>query len=590
MYENDGFHPYEDNNDAQNRYEAQSSETSGNQWQQPLYQMPQQPEHTQPKKKHTAGRVVALALCCSLLGGAVGAGAMAIGTSMTGTSGGSHSSSTSTILQGDRPTSAINVSKIDTSKEMTAAEVYAANVNSTVGITTSITTNYWGYQTTAAASGSGFILTADGYILTNYHVIENSDSVKVTMYDGTSYDATIVGYDESNDIAVLKIDATGLTPVVLGDSDKLNVGDSVVAIGNPLGELTFSLTSGAVSALNREVTLSSNVTMDLIQTDCAINSGNSGGALFNLYGEVIGITNAKYSSSGSSSEASIDNIGFAIPINSVRSIVESIIKNGYIVKPYIGVSVEDVSSEMTSYGLPAGAVVRSVTDGAPAAQAGLQANDIITAVDGTEISGSNDLVQIVTAKKAGDTLKLSVYRQGQTLELTVTVAEQKQSALEGSSDTQQSQQQDQDASQGGQQKAAGAKKHQTRQWGGKADQGAVVLPVLFPLVEEDHREHGGHHKVHTLGAEGQHRAHHRAKTGTGHPVALIQQGDEEHEPAPVHPFRRLGRTGDGKGLIAHGKDHIKAAQAVALVALQHGKAVEQMPRPDHQRHQKRRKG
>ena len=423
MYENDGFHPYEDNNDAQNRYEAQSSETSGNQWQQPLYQMPQQPEHTQPKKKHTAGRVVALALCCSLLGGAVGAGAMAIGTSMT--------------------TSAINVSKIDTSKEMTAAEVYAANVNSTVGITTSITTNYWGYQTTAAASGSGFILTADGYILTNYHVIENSNSVKVTMYDGTSYDATIVGYDESNDIAVLKIDATGLTPVVLGDSDELNVGDSVVAIGNPLGELTFSLTSGAVSALNREVTLSSNVTMDLIQTDCAINSGNSGGALFNLYGEVIGITNAKYSSSGSSGEASIDNIGFAIPINSVRSIVESIIKNGYIVKPYIGVSVEDVSSEMTSYGLPTGAVVRSVTDGAPAAQAGLQANDIITAVDGTEISGSNDLVQIVTAKKAGDTLKLSVYRQGQTLELTVTVAEQKQSAQASSSDTQQSQQQDQ---------------------------------------------------------------------------------------------------------------------------------------------------
>ena len=419
MYENDGFHPYEDNNDAQNRYEAQSSETSGNQWQQPLYQMPQQPEHTQPKKKHTAGRVVALALCCSLLGGAVGAGAMAIGTSMTGSSGGSRS------------------------KEMTAAEVYAANVNSTVGITTSITTNYWGYQTTAAASGSGFILTADGYILTNYHVIENSNSVKVTMYDGTSYDATIVGYDESNDIAVLKIDATGLTPVVLGDSDELNVGDSVVAIGSPLGELTFSLTSGAVSALNREVTLSSNVTMDLIQTDCAINSGNSGGALFNLYGEVIGITNAKYSSSGSSNEASIDNIGFAIPINSVRSIVESIIKNGYIVKPYIGVSVEDVSSEMTSYGLPAGAVVRSVTDGAPAAQAGLQANDIITAVDGAEITGSNDLVQIVTAKKAGDTLKLSVYRQGQTLELTVTVAEQKQSALEGSSDTQQSQQQDQ---------------------------------------------------------------------------------------------------------------------------------------------------
>ena len=301
---------------------------------------------------------------------------------------------------------------------------------------------------TQKAAGSGVIISEDGYILTNNHVISGAD--KITVYvnpgDGSeekTYEATLIGSSESNDIAVLKIDATGLTPVVLGDSDELNVGDSVVAIGNPLGELTFSLTSGAVSALNREVTLSSNVTMDLIQTDCAINSGNSGGALFNLYGEVIGITNAKYSSSGSSGEASIDNIGFAIPINSVRSIVESIIKNGYIVKPYIGVSVEDVSSEMTSYGLPTGAVVRSVTDGAPAAQAGLQANDIITAVDGTEISGSNDLVQIVTAKKAGDTLKLSVYRQGQTLELTVTVAEQKQSAQASSSDTQQSQQQDQ---------------------------------------------------------------------------------------------------------------------------------------------------
>ena len=428
MYENDGFHPYEDNNDAQNRYEAQSSETSGNQWQQPLYQMPQQPEHTQPKKKHTAGRVVALALCCSLLGGAVGAGAMAIGTSMTGTSGGSRSSSTSTILQGDRPTSAINVSKIDTSKEMTAAEVYAANVNSTVGITTSITTNYWGYQTTAAASGSGFILTADGYILTNYHVIENSNSVKVTMYDGTSYDATIVGYDESNDIAVLKIDATGLTPVVLGDSDELNVGDSVVAIGNPLGELTFSLTSGAVSALNREVTLSSNVTMDLIQTDCAINSGNSGGALFNLYGEVIGITNAKYSSSSSSS-ASIDNIGFAIPINHVLPIVKSIIEKGYISKPYVGVSVSDVNQQTQLYGIPAGAAVQAVSDGSPAAEAGLQAGDVITRVNGTEITGSSDLVSLVSASSIGDMLTMTVYRQGSTMELTVTVGEQVQSAL-----------------------------------------------------------------------------------------------------------------------------------------------------------------
>lgn len=424
MYENDGFHPYEDNNDAQNRYEAQSSETSGNQWQQPLYQMPQQPEHTQPKKKHTAGRVVALALCCSLLGGAVGAGAMAIGTSMTGTSGGSRSSSTSTILQGDRPTSAINVSKIDTSKEMTAAEVYAANVNSTVGITTSITTNYWGYQTTAAASGSGFILTADGYILTNYHVIENSNSVKVTMYDGASYDATIVGYDESNDIAVLKIDATGLTPVVLGDSDELNVGDSVVAIGNPLGELTFSLTSGAVSALNREVTLSSNVTMDLIQTDCAINSGNSGGPLFNSHGEVIGIVSAKYSSSASSSSASVEGLGFAIPMDDVADMVSELVTNGYVTgKPLMGISVGDVAEDVQAYGVPAGAAVKVVTPGLCGEKAGLQEGDIITKINDTEVASGNDLITAKDNYKPGDTVNLTVYRDGKTITVKLTLEE-----------------------------------------------------------------------------------------------------------------------------------------------------------------------
>lgn len=351
----------------------------------------------------------------------------------------SEATNRSTMLEGKRESTVIQTASVDTSQEMTQAEVYAANVNSTVGISMEITTNYWGFQTTAAASGSGFILTDDGYVLTNYHVIEDASSITVTMYDGSSYDAALVGYDESNDIAVLKIEAEGLTPVVLGDSDHLNVGDSVVAIGNPLGELTFSLTSGAVSALDREITLSNGVTMDLIQTDCAINSGNSGGALFNLYGEVIGITNAKYSGSGSSSEASIDNIGFAIPINHVRGIVQSIIENGYIAKPYIGVSVDDVSEETQSYGLPQGAAVKSVTQDSPAEEAGLQVNDIITKVGDTEISGSKDLVDVVGAASVGDQLVLTVYRQGQTIEVTVTVGEEVQSALaEEESGTQQS--------------------------------------------------------------------------------------------------------------------------------------------------------
>lgn len=240
---------------------------------------------------------------------------------------------------------------------------------------------------------------------------------------------------------LLNIEAENLVPVVMGDSDNMNVGDDVVAIGNPLGELTFSLTTGVVSALDREVTLSSNVTMDLIQTDCAINSGSSGGALFNMYGEVIGITNAKYS--GSSSEASIDNIGFAIPVNSIMSIMESIIENGYIVKPYIGVTVSNVGSEAKGYGLPEGAAVQSVTADSPAEKAGLQSSDIITSVNGKEISGSNELVSMVSACSVGDILKLTVYRRGETLEITVTVSEQTKSALAGEEDesNQQSQQQ-----------------------------------------------------------------------------------------------------------------------------------------------------
>lgn len=332
----------------------------------------------------------------------------------------------STMMEGVREKSVLDITAIDTSKEMTPAEVYAANVNSTVGITTSVTTNFWGFHTTSAAAGSGFILTDDGYIITNHHVIENSDSITVFLYDGTTYEAELIGYDASNDIAVLKVEAEGLTPVVIGDSENLNVGDSVIAIGNPLGELTFSLTSGAVSALDREITLSNSVTMELIQTECAINSGNSGGALFNLYGEVVGVTNAKYSGSGGG--ASIDNIGFAIPINHVKDIIKSIIENGYITKPYIGVSVTDVSRETQSYGLPKGAAVRSIAEDGPAADTGLEESDIITAINGEEIDGSKALVDAVRNASAGDELVFKVYRKGESIERKVIVGEDVQPA------------------------------------------------------------------------------------------------------------------------------------------------------------------
>ena len=411
---------------------------------QPPYSWEETPRYTPPKKEKkgwTAGKVVALALACSLLGGAVGSATTLLLDSQRGEKPlgqTQNSSDNSTIVEGQRENTVLDITKIDTSKVMTAAEVYAVNVNSTVGITTSITTNFWGYQTTSAASGSGFIFSDDGYILTNFHVIEDSSSITVAMYDGKTYDAKLVGYDESNDVAVLKIDAEGLVPVVLGNSDNVNVGDSVVAIGNPLGELTFSLTSGAISAKDRDITMSGGNTMRLMQTDCAINSGNSGGALFNMYGEVIGITNAKYSSS-SASEASIDNIGFAIPINKARSIAESIIEKGYVSKPYIGLSATTVSTETQSYGLPQGAAVKEVAADGPAAAAGLKVNDIITHINGNAISGSGDLVSIVGESKAGDTLKCTVYRKGSTLELTITVGERIQSGQQQQQQNTQSQ-------------------------------------------------------------------------------------------------------------------------------------------------------
>lgn len=373
------------------------------------------------QKKSGSGKIIALALCCSLLGGIIGAAGGILAAKEY-----SPMNST-TILQGQRGNTTIDIEKIDTTKMMTPAEVYAANVNATVGITTSITTNFWGYQTTSAASGSGFIFSEDGYILTNHHVIEGSNAITVSFYDGSGKDAKLVGYDVSNDLAVLKVEAEKLTPVILGDSDNLNVGDTVVAIGNPLGELTFSLTVGAVSAKEREITTSAGVTMNLMQTDCAINSGNSGGALFNLYGEVIGVTNAKYSSN-SSSEASIDNIGFAIPISRIRAIVASIIEKGYVSKPYIGVSVTDVSKETQNYGLPQGASVQSIAEDGPAAKAGLQLNDIITQADDTPVTGSGDLVKLVRQAQIGQKIKLKVYRQGKTLEIEITVGEQIQSA------------------------------------------------------------------------------------------------------------------------------------------------------------------
>ena len=439
---------YENTEQTSHRVPADTSVPMGNASDSCCFEQPFAPPeyHDVPQTQKKSGSkrqwvmVLVVALCC-LMSGAMGAAGVLLmqhfQSQAAGKPEGVQSQNVSYVIQGLRESSVIERVEVSTGIQMTPAEVYAANVNSTVGITTSVSTNYWGFQSTSAASGSGFIISDDGYILTNFHVIEDSDSISVSMYNGDTYDATLIGYDESNDIAVLKIEAEGLAPVILGDSDNLNVGDSVVAIGNPLGELTFTLTSGAISAKDREVTLSGNVTMSLLQTDCAINSGNSGGALFNLYGEVIGVTNAKYSSS-SSGEASIDNIGFAIPINSIMDIVESIIEKGYISKPYIGISVADVSAETQQYGIPAGAAVQAVTENGPAWQAGLQKGDVIIAVDGIAMTGA-ELISYIGEAEVGQQMVLRIYRQGTELEITVSVGEQIQNAME-EQETQQSQQ------------------------------------------------------------------------------------------------------------------------------------------------------
>lgn len=371
------------------------------------------------KRKGFAAKFVAVGLCCALLGGAAG------GAGVYALSGGL--GRTTTLYQSDRAPTVVKVANVTGRELLTVPEVYATNVGSTVGISGNVTTNVWGQTVRNAVSGSGFVISQNGYILTNYHVIDGVSDIKVTLYDGSSYDAALVGGEEENDIAVLKIEAEGLTPVVIGSSGNLHVGDQVVAIGNPLGELTFTLTGGYVSALDRSITMSDGTVMNMLQTDTAINSGNSGGPLFNMYGEVVGITTAKLSNGSSSSSATVEGLGFAIPIDDVVEMVSDIMEHGYVTnKPNVGILLENVSSQATRYGIPTGAYVSAVLPGAAGDKAGLQVGDIITAVNDTQVSSVKELQDAVKAFRAGDSARFTVYRDGETLELDVTFDESTQ--------------------------------------------------------------------------------------------------------------------------------------------------------------------
>jgi len=305
---------------------------------------------------------------------------------------------------------------------MTASQVYAENVRSVVLIEATITSDFYGQTSTGYSTGSGFILTEDGYVVTNFHVVEGATSVDVVLYDNSTYPAALVGYDSTNDLAVLKVEASGLDAVTLGSSSNLIVGDQVVAIGNPLGELTATLTVGYVSAKERTINTDGTV-INMIQTDAAINSGNSGGPLFNMKGEVVGITTAKYSGS-TSSGATIEGIGFAIPMDDVREAVSELIQFGYIKSAYLGVMVKNMDASVASiYGLPVGAYVASVEEGYCAARAGIQPKDIIVAVDENKVETISDLTRALRGYEPGDKTRVTVYRAGQMLEFIVVLDE-----------------------------------------------------------------------------------------------------------------------------------------------------------------------
>ena len=382
-----------------------------------------QPTPEPPKKKRRGARTVALVLCCAIIGCGAGIG----GAAIYGAVSDKPTRGETTIYRNDTDPVAVQVQQADGLKQLTLSEIYASYADSSVCITTQSVIQQGWYQYEATGAGSGFIISEDGYIVTNYHVIDGARAIKVTLANGESFDAKLIGGEEVNDIAVIKIDGiSGLKPVVLGDSDDLAVGETVCTIGNALGTLSFSQTSGNVSATDRSVTMSDGTVINMIQTDCTINSGNSGGPLFDSYGRVCGIVSAKYSNNGSSGQASIEGIGFAIPINDVIEIVTDYMEFGYVTgRPYMGIGAVDVTDQyMQAFGWPAGAYVNSVEPGSCAETAGLKQGDIITKIDDTAITGVAQMISVKNGYRAGDTVKLTVFRQGEYLTLTMTFDEQ----------------------------------------------------------------------------------------------------------------------------------------------------------------------
>ena len=391
---------------------------------------PVQPQDAQPpkKKKKFNGKRVARSAVALVLAAAMGFAGGFVGAKFGG--------SGKVVIQQVAPSStADSASGSDSSitaasssgSSLTPAQVADLVSPSVVVITTEQVVysqwSWYGQNQVESGAGSGVIISSDGYILTCAHVVDGASTITVTIGD-KDYTATLVGEDTTSDIAVIKIDADGLTPATVGNSDSLKVGQSVMAVGNPLGELGGTVTGGMISALNRSVTIqgSSSVnTMSLIQMDASVSPGNSGGGLFNMNGELVGIVNAKSSSSDA------EGLGFAIPINDAIKVAQELLENGYVTgRPYLGITYLAVTDAQTASQLGVnayGVYVVEVVKGGPAEKAGLQAGDRIVSVDGTEIASKDDLGTLMQKHAAGDTLSITIARDGQMQTVNVTLGE-----------------------------------------------------------------------------------------------------------------------------------------------------------------------
>jgi len=368
-------------------------------------------------KVKKSGHPILTVLLSMAMGLAAGAGGSYYVLSHYGTSG----ETDSTTVEYQTSTSTTHASQNTTSGSLTITEAAAKAAPSTVEIVTEASSTSYGFfggTYTTQSAGSGVIISTDGYIITNNHVIEGATSITVTLYDGTEYEAELVGTDSKSDIAVLKINADNLTAATIGDSSTVAAGDTAIVIGNPLGTLGGTVTNGIISAASREITVDGE-TMELIQTDAAINSGNSGGGLFDGDGNLIGIVNMKDSGT-TSSGAVIEGLGFAIPINTAMEVAEQLIEYGKVVnRPTIGVYLQTLSQASGQY--PAGLYITGVVEGSPAEDAGLQAYDRIIAIDDTEVDSYETLSRYLNTKEVGDVITLTIVRDNETQKVEITL-------------------------------------------------------------------------------------------------------------------------------------------------------------------------